>query len=48
MVAIFNTWRNKADKTGWGLDVSKHDQIMDNTRGSTIQEVLISKCLCFY
>lgn len=35
MVAIFKTWRNTADETGWGLDVTKHDQVTDNTRGST-------------
>lgn len=30
MVSIFNTWRNKIEKTGWSLDVSKYDQIMEN------------------
>ena len=37
-----------ADETGWDLGVTRHDQVMDNTRGSTIREVLLSKCPWFY
>lgn len=48
MVAIFKTWTNTADETGWRLGVPRHDQVMDNTRGSTIREVLLSKCPWFY
>ena len=45
MVTIFKIWRYKANKIGQGLDVSKHDQVIDNMQGSLIQEVLLSKCL---
>lgn len=43
LTALYETWRNKADETGWGLDVTCHDQVMENTRGSTIREGLIQK-----
>ena len=48
MIALYKTWRNKADETGWGLDVTCHDQVMENTRGNTIREVLIQKCPWYY
>ena len=44
MIALYKTGRNKADETGWGLDVTWHDQVTENTRGNTIREVLIQKC----
>lgn len=30
MIALLKTWRNKADETGWGLDVTCHDQVIEN------------------
>lgn len=27
MTALYKTWRNKADETGWGLDATCHDQV---------------------
>lgn len=48
MIALYKTWRNKAEETGWGLDVTYHDQVMENIRGNTIREVLIQKCPWYY
>lgn len=48
MVALYKKWRDKADTTGWGLDVSNHDQVGDNIYGKTIGEVLLLKCSFYY
>lgn len=41
MTDTHKKWRNIADETGWGLDVSKHDQTQENTGGETIRKVLL-------
>ncbi len=48
MIALYKTWKNKAEETGWGLDVTYHDQVMENTPGNTIREVLTQKCPWYY
>lgn len=44
MIALYKMWKSKANETGWGLDVTCHDQVMENTKRNTVQEVLIQKC----
>lgn len=48
MTDTHKKWRNIADETGWGLDLSKHDQTQENTGGETIREVLLQRCSWFY
>lgn len=48
MIALYKKWRDKADTTGWGLDISNHNQVGDNTFGKTIREILLLKCSFFY
>lgn len=48
MIALYKKWRDKADTTGWGLDISNHNQVGDNTYGKTIQEVLLLKCSFYH
>lgn len=48
MIALYEKWRDKADTTGWGLDISNQNQVGDNTYGKTIREDLILKCSFYY
>ena len=49
MIALYKRWRDKAEKTGWGVNVKEHDQAADSGSSlMTIREILISKCSYYY
>lgn len=49
MIALYKKWRDKAEKTGWGVNVKDHNQVADSGSGLiTIREILISKCPYYY
>ena len=49
MIALYKRWRDKAEKTGWGVNVKEHDQVADSGSSlMTIREILISKCSYYY
>lgn len=31
MIAFYKSWRDKAEKTGWGVNVKEHDQAADSS-----------------
>lgn len=49
MIKLYKNWRHKAETIGWGLDPASHHYIANELLGpQIIQEVLISKCPCYY
>ena len=49
MVKLYKDWRDKAETTEWGVDLTNHHYIANKSLGPPkIQEVLISKCPWYY
>ncbi len=48
LIKNFKNVRRLAKNTDWGVDITKHDVVANNTREATIKEMIIKKCSHYY